>query len=858
MMQLVIETFLSSDCTRSARIILMGHMRIALSCLFTAAVALAQAPMGLNGYPIIYGAAKAGGNYMHNYYVPPQPSSTPWWPSWSPDGKFIAFAMHGSLWKVEVTSGIATEIVYSSKYVSSPDWSADGKWIIYTADDHAKNIGLEILDVETGETRPLTSDNQVYFDPTFSPDGKTVAYVSTKANGYFNIFIRPIANGQWTGPEQAVTTDNNYGRDRLYFSAWDFHTQPTWTPDGKQLLFTMNRGSALGAGDIWRMPAVADGGRDAIKIFGEQTLYRTRPHVSLDGKRFVYSSTAGSADQYNNLYVLPVAGGHPYKLTFGDYDHFHPRFSPDGEWIAYISNEGGLPWLWRIETYGGERKRVHLREMRWKRPMGKLHVKIADASGAPMAARIHLTASDGKFYAPATAYVRRGRSSMASIHSQGDEVFDVPPGPLEITAVRGFEFHPATEKIDVKASQLNTVTLRLKPLAGFDKSGWWGGSTHVHMNYAGNLHNTGDNLIRMAKSEGMDMIMHQVANKDNRILDHQYFAGPGENPVSFGDPLVKMHTGQEYRPPFYGHVFMLGLRDHLITPYTTGYEGTGIESLYPSNTDMLRKARAQGGVLGYVHAFYSDKDPLEGDLGIAKGFGVDLALKTFECLEWSGSNRASLTVLFHAWNNDFRVSPVGGEDSISSLHWTKLIGSVRTYVKSGTREIPAWLDGLRKGTTFMTTGPLLDFKVDGKLPGSDIRLPAGGGSVRFEALYASVPPLSKVVIYRNGKEWKTVPPSGLREAIPVTESGWYAMYAEGAPYALLDAEWPQALTNCIRVYVGDGKIRNKASAEYFIRWVDKLEGMGRAYPFWRSEREKAHVFAQFEEARKVYRALAAE
>ena len=62
----------------------------------------------------------------------------------------------------------------------------------------------------------------------------------------------------------------------------------------------------------------------------------------------------------------------------------------------------------------------------------------------------------------------------------------------------------------------------------------------------------------------------------------------------------------------------------------------------------------------------------------------------------------------------------------------------------------------------------------------------------------------------------------------------------------------------IRVYVGDGKIRNRASAEYFFRWIDKLHIMAGAWPWRRSDWEKQHVFAQFEEARRVYERLASE
>jgi len=813
------------------------------------------------GYPVVYPAARQGGQYMHNYYIPPAPSSTPWAPAWSPDGRWLVAAIQGSLWKVDPRTGVAGEITYNRKYHSSPDWSPDAKWIVYTADDDARHIQLEILNVSTGETRALTADEQIYLDPVFSPDGTRLAYVSTRPNGYFNIYVRAIRDGRWAGEEVALTEDHRYPRDRLYFGPWDMHTQPAWTPDGREIVFVSNRESPLGSGDLWRMPAEPMGVRKAAPVLREQTLYRTRPHVSPDGKRVLYSSTAGAADQYNNLYVVPLAGGAPYKLTFGDYDHFHPRWSPDGEWIAHIANQEGLPQLYLLETYGGGRKKVDIASRVRQRSMGRVRVRVLDAAGLTTAARIHAVASDGRFYPPADAYARLGRSSLHSFHTQGEFTLEVPSGTLRLTAVKGFALHPATAEVEARAGGITDVTLRLAPLQGFDGKGWYSGSTHVHMNYAGNLHNTPQNLLRMGRAEGLDAVMDQVANKDNRILDYHYFVpGGGEHPASAGDPHVKLHFGQEYRPPFFGHVFFLGLREHLISPFTTGYEGTAIESLYPSNTDMLRKARAQGALTGYVHAYYGDSDPLAGDLGIAKAFPVDAALGVVDCLEWSGASRSEWMVWRHALNNDLRVAPVGGEDSISSLHRTKLIGSVRTYAYTGAGfTIESWLDALRRGRTYFSTGPLLEFRVNGRLPGEEVRLPAGGESVVLEGRVHSIAPLSKVAIYRNGEVWKELPASGaFREQVTLTNSAWFSLYAEGPPYPWLDAEYPQAATNAVRVYVGEGRIRNRASAEYFVRWIDKLQKMAEEWPWWRSPKEKDHVLAQFEEARRVYRRLGAE
>ena len=453
-----------------------------------------------------YPASKHGGNYMFNYYIPPAPSTTPWAPAWSPDGQWIVFAMYGSIWKVEPTKGIAIELTYGPKYHSSPAFSPDGEWLVYTADDDAKAIGLEILNVKSGQTHTLTQDDHLYLDPVFSPDGARLAYVSTQPNGYFNVHVRAIHQGNWNGPAITVSEDHSFGRGRLYFGPWDMHIQPAWLPNGKELLILTNRDVPLGSGDLWRIPAHSQGILSGRRIFSEQTLYRTRPAVSPDGKRFIYSSTAGAADQYSHLYVLPVEGGAPYKLTFGEHDDFHPRWSPDGEQIAFISNRArksgamGLPELWLLETYGGKLTRVELRELRWKRPMGKVRVMVKDEStGRPTSARIYGLAPDGKFYAPRNAYSRISELGEHLFHTGGQFELDVPVGKMTLEAVKGFEHWPSQKSFEVTAGQTVSVTLNVKPMVDFAARGWINGSTHVHMNYGGNLQGSLQDLMFMAK-----------------------------------------------------------------------------------------------------------------------------------------------------------------------------------------------------------------------------------------------------------------------------------------------------------------------------------------------------------------------
>ena len=805
-----------------------------------------------------YPAALTGGNYMHNFYLPPA-ASTPWRPSFSPDGEWLAFSMSGSIWKIRVGGGEAYELTANSTYDSSPAWSPDGRWIAYTTDDDYESVNLRLLDTVTGESTDLTSDQHVSLDPVWSPDGSSILYVSTNPDGWYHIYQLQLENGV-PGEPVRLTEDNAYPNSRLYFGSQDLHIQPTFSPDGNEMILVSNRSIPLGSGAIWRAPVTRDAMSRATRILREETLYRTRPQWSPDGARILYSSHRGS--QFTNLYVLPAQGGEPYQLTFGDWDHFDPRWSPDGEWIAYVSNRHGLSELRLLKTFGGEDRDVPISRRIHRRPTGTLRVVLADAaSGRTTEARVRVRASDGKAYAPRDLYQRVASRALHLdfFHTGGEFSLELPTGEASILATRGLERYPVTETVAIEADSVTLVRLEFEQFTDFGALGWYSGSDHVHMNYGGNLRNTPENLLFMAAAEDLDVVGEKIANKDNRVFDHQYFAGPLDTDRSSPDRILSW--GQEYRPPFYGHINLLNLTEHLISPYTTGYEGTAIESLYPSNTDIFRLARSQGAIGGYVHPF--SRDPSSVGYGGARGFPVDLALGALTYLEVMTSARhAEHTgrVWHRALNCGFRVTASGGEDSISDLHRTPVVGAARMYAYLGDQlDWDAWVEAIRDGRTFITNGPLVQLAINGEIAGAEIRLPAEGGSVEVSARMDSAFPVERLELIRNGEVLEQIPlragglSGAVRKRIEVTRSGWYTLRAttEG-PIPPVDDVRLHGETGAIFVYCGEEPIRSAADAEYFIRWIDDISRQAREHPGWRSDREREHVLTQFEAAREVF------
>ena len=320
--------------------------------------------------------------YWREMYVP-QVTSGPSAVTWSPDGRELIYSMQGSLWREQIGSGVAVEVTGDAGYDYQPDWSPDGRFVVFAR--YAKDaIELELLDLATGAVRAVTANGAVNVEPRWSPDGSRIAFVSTAYNGRWHIFALPVDAGT-PGEAARLTEDNDSKLPRYYYSTWDHYLSPTWSPDGKELILVSNRGHIHGSGGLWRMTATP--GAPLREIRYEETTWKARPDWSPDGTRVVYSSYLGR--QWNQLWLMTSEGGDVFPLTYGDFDATAPRWSRDGRRIAYISNQGGNTSLWVIDVPGGRREPIVATRRRYRGPVGRLRIEVVDRGGrcCPRASR---------------------------------------------------------------------------------------------------------------------------------------------------------------------------------------------------------------------------------------------------------------------------------------------------------------------------------------------------------------------------------------------------------------------------------------------------------------------------------------
>ena len=256
---------------------------------------------------------------------------------------------------------------------------------------------------------PLTADPGYEGEPTFSPDGQTIAYVSDRS-GNFEIFLKQIAGG----PDLNLT--NNTGDD----------VQPAFSPDGKQIAFVSTRSSStnllypgvdysLLGGDIWVMPAL---GGSARRIAESGNF----PSWSPDGSTIVY--TRGTAWFQPKMRRVSAQGGEPQDIpiTFAADEPqqpfwLYPSYSSDQRWIAFEAGD----YIFVVNAEGGQAKRV----VKGKRPVWSADSQAIIYSNSESGKNLSLWQVPFSFTggvvsgSPEPLTVGRGRDIQAAVSRDG-------------------------------------------------------------------------------------------------------------------------------------------------------------------------------------------------------------------------------------------------------------------------------------------------------------------------------------------------------------------------------------------------------------------------------------------------------
>jgi serine/threonine protein kinase len=285
-------------------------------------------------------------------------------PSWSPDGKYIAFRRSDGVYVMLANGGTARRLISSSRTAIPWDWTKDGNAVLaheaMGIDGSGQIVRLDLL----GTAEQVLVDRAIF--PALSPDGRTLAYMNESDS---SISLMNIAEGQTTPLVKPERKDY-----------WVY--KPKWFPDGKTLtymrwaggpgheLWVINRDgtgkhqvesngiwlagqysiapdgqSALIAGElggvwyIWRLSLT---GQNHERLT-EGAEYDCHVGMSPDGRRFVF----GRSVDVSRIALLDVETGnitYPIEMSVSNR---HPSFAPDGGSLFYQALVNGRWQVWR-------------------------------------------------------------------------------------------------------------------------------------------------------------------------------------------------------------------------------------------------------------------------------------------------------------------------------------------------------------------------------------------------------------------------------------------------------------------------------------------------------------------------------
>ncbi|HUP08148.1 MAG TPA: Tol-Pal system beta propeller repeat protein TolB [Caldimonas sp.] len=216
--------------------------------------------------------------------------------------------------RVADADGEGGQVALSSvEPIISPSWSPDGKQLAYVSFESRKAV-VYTQDVATGMRRPVANFRGSNSAPAWSPDGQSLA-VTLSREGGSQLFV--------------MSRDGSNVRRLTTSQAID--TEPVFAPDGRTLYFVSDRG---GGPQVYRIP-VGGGAVERVTFLGA---YNVSPAISPDGKTLAFISRSGNAFR---LHVQDASPGGTARALTDTTDDEHPSFAPNGRLIMYATRAQG-------------------------------------------------------------------------------------------------------------------------------------------------------------------------------------------------------------------------------------------------------------------------------------------------------------------------------------------------------------------------------------------------------------------------------------------------------------------------------------------------------------------------------------
>jgi eukaryotic-like serine/threonine-protein kinase len=260
---------------------------------------------------------------------------------WSPDGGKIAVAneSEGGFRIVDKVTGNAKSIRLSGfRWLLGLDWSPTSNFLAVLTKLENGRCAIWTVHPDGSQQRKLIEDDDLA-SPRWSAAGDGMYFLRT-SRGHTQDLLKLAINpesGQAKGPSLALWTGLQAGD---YF---------TLSADGTRLAYSRSQTYSNLRSAKLQSPNTGTGKGPQPTALTRGTSTFEAPSISPDGRWIAYVSDA-------HIYKMPIEGGTPIQLTFSNATEFSPAWSPDGKRIAFSSNEGGSHKVWVVDADGANRR----------------------------------------------------------------------------------------------------------------------------------------------------------------------------------------------------------------------------------------------------------------------------------------------------------------------------------------------------------------------------------------------------------------------------------------------------------------------------------------------------------------------